>query len=237
MPAAAVARWTPATAGMSGKCAGASGETAVVMPRVYRGPACAATRRLPRRPGWSFAGARRSCLRLGRSVLALPGRPALLGRLVEALDLRALAQLADELALRFAREIGLDLVLHLLELRRLLGALVLDLDDVPAELRLHRIGELARIHLERDLGELGHHLILGEIAKIAAFGGAGILGLFLGDGGEIGTALDLVEQRLGLVLAVDEDVARAHLLLPADGFHRVVVGLLQGLVVDGGLGL
>src|SRR5215468_5803323 len=171
MPAAAVARRTPATVGMSGNCAGASGETAVVMPRVYRGPACAATRRAPRHPGWQFAGARRRCRRFGRSVLALPGRLALLGRLVEALDLRALAQLADELALRFAREIGLDLVLHLVELRRLLGALVLDLDDVPAELRLHRVGELARIHLERHLGELGHHLILGEIAEIAALGG------------------------------------------------------------------
>src|SRR5215469_18940155 len=66
-----------------------------------------------------------------------------LGRIVEALDLGALAQLGDEVGLRLARQIGLDLVLHLFEFRRLLDALVLDLDDVPAELRLHRIGELS----------------------------------------------------------------------------------------------
>src|SRR5262245_44070220 len=99
MPAAAVARRTPATADISGNRAGASGETAGVMPRVYRGPGYAATHRVPRRAGWQFAGARRGSCRLDRSVLALPDRLALFGRLVEALDLRTLAQLADELAL------------------------------------------------------------------------------------------------------------------------------------------
>src|SRR5215831_5586460 len=87
--------------------------------------------------------------------VVLPDWLVLLGWLVEALDLGALAQLGDEVGLRLARQKGLDLILHLVEFRRLLRAPVLDLDDVPAELRLHRIGELSRVHLERHIGEFG----------------------------------------------------------------------------------
>src|SRR5262249_56027435 len=72
----------------------------------------------------------------------------LLRCLVEPLDLGALAQLGNEVGLCLARQIGFDLVLHLLEFRRLPGALVFDLDDVPAELRLHRVRKLPWIHLE-----------------------------------------------------------------------------------------
>ena len=79
-----------------------------------------------------------------------------------------------------------DLRLDLFEGRRRLGALVLDLDDVPAELGLHRIGNLALVELECDLGEFRHHLLLGEIAEIAAFGRARVLRLLLGERGEIG---------------------------------------------------
>src|SRR5712691_8262735 len=64
-------------------------------------------------------------------------------RLVRALDLGGLAELADIIRLRLARHIGFDLGLHLLEIRRLALAFFLDLDDVPAELRLDRIGHLA----------------------------------------------------------------------------------------------
>ena len=41
-------------------------------------------------------------------------------------------------------------------------------DQVPAELRLDRIGDLARLQREGNLLKLGHHLPLGELAKIAA---------------------------------------------------------------------
>ncbi len=82
-----------------------------------------------------------------------------------------------------ARQLGANVLfnlrLHLVEFRRLALALVLDLDDVPAELALHRIGNLARLDLERDLREFRHHLFLGEVAKVAAVRSARILRLLL----------------------------------------------------------
>src|SRR5260370_28403626 len=64
------------------------------------------------------------------------------GGLVHTLDLGALAQLRHVVGLRLARHIGLDLALDLVKIRRLALSLFLDLDDVPAELRLHAIGDL-----------------------------------------------------------------------------------------------
>src|SRR6476619_3811866 len=65
------------------------------------------------------------------------------GRLVHALDLGGFAQLGDVFGLGLARHIGFDLGLDLLEVGGLAGALFLDLDHVPAELRLHGVGDLA----------------------------------------------------------------------------------------------
>src|SRR3954471_10622161 len=70
------------------------------------------------------------------------------GRLVEPLDLGGLAELCHQLGLRLAHHKSFDAILELLEGWRLAIALLLQLDDVPAELRLDRIGGLARIHLE-----------------------------------------------------------------------------------------
>ena len=67
-------------------------------------------------------------------------------------------------------------------------ALVLDLDDMPAELRLHRLlGVGADLERERCLLEFRHHLCpVAEPAEIAALRrGAGSLRLLLGDLGEI----------------------------------------------------
>src|SRR6185437_12301233 len=105
-------------------------------------------------------------------------------RLVEVLDLGACAHLLDQRRLRAMRDIIVDLALDLLERRRRLDALVLDLDDVPPELGLHRVGNLSLAELERDRGEFRDHLLLGEIAEIAAVGPAWILGLFLRQCGE-----------------------------------------------------
>ena len=133
---------------------------------------------------------------------------------------------------------GLDLVLDLLELRRRLGALVLDLDDVPAELRLHRIGELALVELEGHLGEFRHHLVLGEIAEVAALRrGARVLRLLLGELGEVAALLELGDDRLGLVLGRHQDVAGAHLLLAAHLLDGVVIDLAHRLLGDRGLAL
>src|SRR5262249_36782994 len=163
-----VASLTPATGGMSGKRAGASGEMAGAMASFLchgrsepRGDTasgrcdCRLLQALPATTGfgiWAPLAPERQ-----RGVTRIPKSEQrysvfiLLCRLVEPLDLGALAQLGDEVRLHLARQIGLDLVLHLLEFRRLPGTLVLELDDVPAELRLHRIGKLSWIHLEGDV--------------------------------------------------------------------------------------
>src|SRR6516165_12350092 len=178
MPAAAVANLTPATGGISGNCAGASGEI---------------------------------------DKARLSGLVLLLGRLVQAFDLCGLPKLRDELGLRLAREKSLNLALHLVEFRGLLGAPVLDLDDMPSELRFHRIGQLAGIHLERNLGELRHHLIFGEIAEVAALGGTWILRLFLCDRCEIAAGPDLSDDCLRFVLVIDQNMPGMNFFLAPRG--------------------
>ena len=107
---------------------------------------------------------------------------------------------------------------------------------MPAELRLHRIGELTLEHLERDLGEFRHHLALGKKAEVAAVGPTGILRFLLGKRGEVGAALELLEDGLGLLLGLDQDVARAHLLLGGHRLDRLVIDLAHLLVGRGILG-
>src|SRR5215813_446503 len=163
MPAAAVARRTPSIGGMSGKRAGASGETAVAIGRGPngRGP----KKSWPGRPGHDDEVDRADAVnRLLFLLLGLGG----LRRFVEAFDLGGGAQLGDKLDLRLALDIALELALDLVEIRRLPLALVLDLENVPAELSLDRIGDLAFVELEGDRREFRHHLVLGEVAEIAA---------------------------------------------------------------------
>ena len=85
--------------------------------------------------------------------------------------------------------------------------------------------------LERHLGELRHHLVLGEIAEVAALRRrAGILRLFLGDGFEVGALLEVGRNLLGLILGRHQDVVRAHLFVAAHLLDRVVVDLLHRLI-------
>ena len=84
--------------------------------------------------------------------------------------------------------------------------------------------EISLAELERHLGEFRHHLVLGEIAEIAALGRARILRLLLGERGEIRAAFELGEHGLGFVFGRNEDVARVHLLLARH--------LLDGFFVD-----
>src|ERR1700690_3459927 len=93
------------------------------------------------------------------------GRRCALG---QTLDLGALTRLGDEVLVRLLHQHGLDAILHRIEGRRLALALVLDLDDVPAELALHRIGNLALVELEGGFAEFGNDLVLGDEAEIAA---------------------------------------------------------------------
>src|SRR6187397_3355755 len=87
--------------------------------------------------------------------------------LIQPFDLGAFLELVDVVGLGFPNHIGLDLVLDLGELRHRLVALVLHLDDVPAELRLYRIRHLSLVQLECRFGEFRHHLVLAEVAEIA----------------------------------------------------------------------
>ncbi len=101
---------------------------------------------------------------------------------------------------------------------------------MPAELRLHRIGNLTLVELERDVGEFRHHLVLGEVTEIAAFGSSRILRLFLGERGEVRALFQLVFDRLGFVLGGDQDMARVHFLLVRHLLDRVFVDLVHRVV-------
>ena len=164
------------------------------------------------------------CIRFGR-------------RVIRALDLGGFAQLRHVIRLRLARHIGLDLGLDLLEIGSLAVALFLDLDDMPAELRLDRVGDLAGLHRESDGGKFRYHLVLGEEAEIATVRCAGILRFLLGQFGEVGALLQFVRDRLGLLLRLDENVPGVHFLLAGDLLGSVFIDLLHGVVGGGGLAL
>jgi len=66
---------------------------------------------------------------------------------------------------------------------------------------------------------------LGPIQVAAVFGGAGVLGVLLGQVLELGAGLDLGDQLLGVFLVVDEDVARVEFLARLLGLDLVVLGL------------
>src|SRR6185312_1135644 len=61
----------------------------------------------------------------------------------QILDLRFGMDFLDHRFARVLRELRFDLFLDRVERRRLPLALILDLDDVPAELRLHRLGDFS----------------------------------------------------------------------------------------------
>src|SRR5271163_666604 len=88
---------------------------------------------------------------LGRQRLAVS---------VEQLDFGRVVKLENGVLLRLLGDVASGLVLDLLEGGEALGAYALDLDDVPAELRLDRIGDLAFLQFEGGLGEFRHHAVL-----------------------------------------------------------------------------
>ena len=106
---------------------------------------------------------------------------------------------------------------------------------MPAELALHRVGNLPRRHLEGGGGEFRHHALLGEPAEIAALG-ARILRDFLGDLGKILAGLQALENGLRVLFLLDEDVAGAHFLLRLLVRLGFFVGFLDGFVGRGRLG-
>ena len=156
-------------------------------------------------------------------------------RLVEALDGRRFAQILDQFGLRLVGDEILDLAVHFVEGRRRLGALILDLDDVPAELRMDRIGNLSLVELERGFGEFGHHLVLGEVAEIAAIGRARVFGFFLGERGEVRALLQLGFDLVRFCFGRHQDMTRVHLFLGRHLLDRLVIDLVHRVVGQGGL--
>ena len=171
--------------------------------------------------------------------MALPERPSRpvaqpAPRRLAGLSMRSIlavcAQLGDVVGLRLAHHIVLDLGLHLIEIRRLAVALFLDLDDVPAELRLHGLGDLAGLQREGDGGEFRHHLVLGEEAEIAAIGGARVLRFLLGEFGEVGALVSSALICLASSSVSHQDVAGMDFLFAGDLLGGVLVDLLHGVV-------
>ena len=128
---------------------------------------------------------------------------------------------------------GLDhllaqLVLLLVEARRLRGTVLDHLDHVPAELGLHRgRGNLAILQREGDSGELRHHVGLFEVAKVAALlRRARILAVLLGQRGEIAALLQFGNDLLRGRLVGDQNMA---------GMHLGFAGLAGDVLVIAGL--
>src|SRR5262245_21730088 len=129
---------------------------------------------------------------------------------------------------------GAHAVLHVLEGR--CGALppLVHLDDVPTELRLERLCDLSRLQLESRLLELRYHLPTRKEAKFAALIlRAWVLGVFFREGGKIGPVQDFLEQVARLVLALDQNVPRAHLLLGLESANLLVVIFFGFRIADG----
>ena len=72
---------------------------------------------------------------------------------------------------------------------------------------------LPLLQREGGVGEFRHHVVAGETAEIAARAAPGSVEYFLGEGGEIGALVELGDDRLGLGLGLDQDVAGVDLLL------------------------
>ena len=126
-----------------------------------------------------------------------------------------------------------QLVLDLVEFRRRRVAGLLDLDHMPAELRLDRLlGVLSRLQREGSLLEGRHHLPLAEEAEVAAIRPGRARRLLLGDGLEISAALEFLDDRFGLLLGLQEDVPRMHLLARWHRGDLLVVARLELVLGD-----
>src|SRR4051794_868585 len=78
----------------------------------------------------------------------------------------------------------------------LLGVAAVELDDVPAELRQNRLGNLPWLEGQRGFLEYRDHRALGVLAQVAALDGArGVIGDPLGERGEVLSRSELLSNR------------------------------------------
>ncbi|KAF5029042.1 hypothetical protein DSECCO2_652720 [anaerobic digester metagenome] len=135
-----------------------------------------------------------------------------------------------------------DLAAHFVQSAGALGFVRFQFDDVPAEGGAHGRADLAGLQGERGRLEGGHHLPLGEPAKVAALRAAAlVVGQLGGQRGKILALLDLGNDILGLgagcgilflarpFLGHEQDVAGAHALR----HHEIRFGIVR---VEGGNG-
>src|SRR5262245_55917423 len=218
MPASQAANRTPGTGGICGSCEGANGDSfaALAIP-------------LSLAPSPSL---QRRCLLLWQR----PGALLLDGTLdlgIDVLDLSLSPQVTRDLLRLLVDHIRHYPVLDRLELGRGSLPAVVDADDVPAELALERLADLALLQFEGRLLELRHHLPAREEAEFAALVlRARVLGMLLGQLRKIGPVRQLLVEIAGLVLAVDQNMAGAHLLLGLGRSDKAIVELSGIGVVD-----
>ena len=118
-----------------------------------------------------------------------------------------LEPLVDSCVLLLLEQLRGDLLLDLGELLgRRLDDVVDGFDDVPAELGLHGLGELAGLELERDLVEGRHSRAFLRCELAAVVLRRGILRVLLRELGEVGAVLELTVDLVGLSLRLHEDV-------------------------------
>src|SRR5215213_4821875 len=147
-----------------------------------------------------------------------------------------LQPLAEGFGLLLGGELGTYLRLDLAEGAGLLGLLVRNLKEVVAELGLDGADDLALIGGEGRLLEGRNGLALAETAEIATLlRAAGILGILLGELGEVTAVFELLLHVLGLLFLVlgEEDVADADLLGGGELGLFVLLVVLLDLFVRG----
>ena len=134
----------------------------------------------------------------------------LLEVLVDNLDLGGGADFLHRLGHLLAQEHIADGRLHLV--KRLGSTLlaVIEPDDVPAEIGLHRLRRFPGLQRECRFGKFRHHLRLGEIAEIAAVILGPIEAELFGQFLELFTLGETPQNVLGFLLGADQDVARPH---------------------------
>src|SRR5215213_11458764 len=145
-----------------------------------------------------------------------------------------LQPLAEGFGLLLGGELGTYLRLDLAEGAGLLVLLVRNLKEVVAELGLDGADDLALLGGEGRLLEGRNGLALAQAAEVAALRrAAGVLGVLLGELGEVTAVFELLLHVLGLLFLVlgEEDVADADLLGGGElGLFVLLVVLLDLLV-------